>query len=97
MTKGELLMGAGMELRGMNAMSTCKWENPLYHRMDAMVGREGVQVAGYSWGPGARRWLSLYHDILAQIYEEIENSKFKLDLSHQNEGLSRLEDRTYFI
>ena len=33
-------------------------------------------------GPGARRWLSLYHHILAKIYDESKNSKFKLGFSH---------------
>lgn len=90
-------MGVGMEFRGMNVMFICKWENFLYYRMDVMVGREGVQVVGYSWGFGVGRWFFLYYDILVQIYEEIENFKFKFDFLYQNEGLLRLEDRIYFI
>lgn len=44
--------------------------------------RRGVGNRLQTRDPGARRRLSLYHHVLAKIYDESKNSKFKLGFSH---------------
>lgn len=84
-------------LRCIDVMSACKWENLLYYRMDARVGREEKQAPSCSSEAlGFLYGTRMYHHILVQIYKESKNSEFKLGPLHHYEDLLRLEVYSLF-
>lgn len=75
-----------MERGSVDVRSTCKWGNCLRGGRNG-EWRRGVGSRLPNRDPGARRWLSLYHHILAKIYDESQKSKFKLGFSHHYKSL----------